>query len=269
MDLLTTQTTPVRSTGTSTDRIAYSATIADGWQQGRGAYGGVVVGLLTRAMIDATESALPLRSISAELVGATLVGDARIEVETLRRGSGTHTVSARLIQGEELRAHAVAIAGRDRAPDLAWTALEPPKLRPWSDMPIAPIQPPLAPTFARHFEYRTDGPFPFSGGSEAITSGWVRPREAASIRDAGYLAAIADAWWPAAFSVLTGPRPMSTITFLLQLVHPPDGLDPSAPLAYRARCLSAHAGHLIEVRELWSPEGQLLALNTQTFVVIQ
>lgn len=268
MDPLTRVTTPRRLSGAFPERIVYGASVADGWQQGRGAFGGVVVGLLTRALIDATEGAFPLRSVSAELVGATLVGEARIEVESLRRGSGTHTVSARLLQENELRAHAVAVLGRARAEDLGWTELEPPALRAWGD--VAPIpEGALGPAFAQHIEYRTDGPYPFTSGPEALAQGWVRTREPAAVRDGAYLAAMIDAWWPAAFSRLAGPRPMSTITFLLQLVHPFEPREPNAPLAYRARSLAAHAGHAVEVRELWSPEGALLALNTQTFVVIQ
>jgi acyl-CoA thioesterase len=268
MDPLSAQMTPARGAG-DTDRTVYTATIADGWQQGRGAYGGVVVGLLVRALVEAGGGAFPLRSVSAELVGPTLVGEARVEVESLRRGSGTHTLAARLTQGEELRAHAVAIAGRDRAPDLAWNELAPPALPPWQKLPVVPVAPPFGPAFAQHFEYRAAAAAPFAAGPEAITSGWVRPKVPAAVHDAAYLAAIADSWWPAAFTRFTAPRPMSTITFLLQLVHPPDGLDSAAPLAYRARCPVAHAGHLVEVRELWSPDGRLLALNTQTFVVIQ
>lgn len=269
MDALTQRTTPERLPAPDEEPARYRANITEGWQQGRGAFGGVIVGLLVRAMLDAAGGTWPLRSVSAELVGPATVGDSEIAVTSMRRGSGTHTLGARLTQGDELRANAVAVMGRERAPDLGWTELEPPALRAWTDVPVIPVRAPMGPTFAQHFEYRTDGPLPFSGGERAETSGWIRPVEPAQVRDGAYLAALADAWWPAAFHRLSAPRPMSTLTFLLQLVHPADGLAPEEPLAYRARCVSAHAGHLVEVRELWSPDGRLLAINTQTFVAIQ
>ncbi|HEU4408007.1 MAG TPA: acyl-CoA thioesterase domain-containing protein [Polyangiaceae bacterium] len=60
----------------------------EGWQQGRGAFGGLVPGALTRAMAASEpEPARALRSLSAELLGPVPPGPADVGVEVLRRGS--------------------------------------------------------------------------------------------------------------------------------------------------------------------------------------
>src|SRR5437879_5846273 len=73
--------------------------VPEGWQQGRGAFGGLVVAALARAL-EAFEPApdRPLRTLNAELCGPALPGPSEIRVEAIRRGSGVTTLAARLVQ---------------------------------------------------------------------------------------------------------------------------------------------------------------------------
>ncbi len=80
---------------------------------------------------------------------------------------------------------------------------------------------------------------------------------------------MADAWWPAALVRFDTLRPMATIAFTLDVVGGADGLDPTAPLLYRATAPVCTSGYCLETRELWSEDGRLVAINHQTFVVIQ
>src|SRR5215470_18655922 len=208
--------------------------VPDGWQQGRGAFGGLVVASLVRAAEAAVASPdRPLRSLTVAICGPVLVGRAEIAVEILRAGSGATTCAARLVQEGSVQAHGVAILGRSRAHDLAWS---PPKvaITPWQDVPVLPVAPPAAPTFAPHFEFRSTGPLPFSGTRAARASGWIRPNRPGTARDAGYLAACIDAWWPCIVSRFPEPRPAATIAYTLQIVGGLDGLDPDAPFYYEA-----------------------------------
>jgi hypothetical protein len=125
------------------------------------------------------------------------------------------------------------------------------------------------PEFARHFEYRVVEGGPFSGGA-ARTAGWIRPRVpvAPGQRDAGYVAALADAWYPAAMVRATAPRPMATSAFTLELVGDLGGLDPEAPLLFRGTAPVCAGGYFLETRELWGEDGRLVAVNHQTFAVI-
>jgi hypothetical protein len=110
---------------------------------------------------------------------------------------------------------------------------------------------------------------PFAAGKEPIAEGWVRFRERPARRDVAHLAALADAWWPALFSIWSAPRPMATIAYTLQVLGTLDGLDPDAPIFHRARAVASRDGYAVEIRELWGYDGRLLALNEQTFVVIR
>lgn len=247
----------------------FSAEVPDGWQQGRGAFGGFVLAMMTRAVetFAATPERSP-RTITAELCGPVLPGPADIFVEALRIGSGMSTLAARLVQGGAVQAHAVVVLGRRRDPEPAASSLAPPAMPPWRDTPAIPAQV-IPPPFARHFEFRSTGPIPLAGGSEARAAGWVRPRNPGTARDAAYLVGLADAYWPALFGALPAPRPMATITFTLDLVGACDGLDPEAPLFHDGRTLVARDGYAPEMRTLWGEDGRLLAINHQTFVIIR
>ncbi len=261
---LTSLTTPRRAADGT-----FAIDVPDGWQQGRGAYGGLVLASLVRALEAAVgDRQRPLRSLTAEIPGATLPGPASIRVEILRAGSGVTTAAARLEQGGELRAHAVGVLGRDRATDArAPDPGSPPALPPWPDVPVFPTDD-AVPTFAKHVELRLEGPSPFARGARPELEGFIRFREPGAGRDAAHLAALVDGFWPAAFALWSAPRPVGTVAFALTVTGDPARLDPTRPAAYRARTLAAHGGYMAELRELWTENGELLAINQQTIAII-
>src|SRR5262245_18282305 len=79
----------------------YVGLVPERWQQGRGAFGGVVVGILARAIVDASarkgDEARLLRSLSADLCAPLLPGAVRLKTEEIRRGGSASFVDARLI----------------------------------------------------------------------------------------------------------------------------------------------------------------------------
>jgi hypothetical protein len=239
----------------------------DGWQQGRGAFGGLVLATMARAAeAFAASPDRPIRTLTAELCAPVLPGAAELRVESLRAGSGTHTIAVRLAQGGELAAHAVVVLGRGRQVELGWSPPKPERPS-WRDVPVVPPHD-LGPPFARHLEYRPLSGTRFGGG-EARAAGWVRPRDRAELRDPAFLIAMADAWWPAIFGLLELPRPMATITFTVDVVGDCAGLDPDAPYFHQSHTLALADGWAPELRTLWGEDGRLLAVNHQTFVVIR
>ena len=262
-----------------TPRVAgdrYQLDVVPGWRQGRGAFGGLVVGALLRAIEHRTaDPARQVRSVTAEMPGPVEDGTVDITVEALRQGKNVSTVRAALWQHGEVRSHAVAILGasRPRAQAVAWNDLAPPAVPAWRE--VAPssvgVDPGPWPEFAQHFEYRVVEGIPMSGGASRAL-GWVRSRDPGAPRDAAYLAAMIDAWWPAGLVRLPAMRPIATIAFTLELVDGIDGvtgLDPAAPLAYRATAPVCGDGYFLETRELWSEAGRLIAINHQTFAIIK
>jgi acyl-CoA thioesterase len=248
----------------------YDFEIADGWQQGRGAFGGLVIAALVRAIEHAAESPdRTLRSLTAELPGPAVVGPAEIRVEPVRVGSGQSTLSAKLIQEGEARACAVAVLARPRAEGSGeFCELTPPELRPWREVPVLPMDF-GAPTFTQNFVFASDGPHPFAGGKEALARGWIRAKRAGKMSATSLLVALADAWWPATFSRWPSMRPLATVSFTMQVLGRIDALDPEIPLAYRGRAWVQSQGWFVEQRELWTESGRLLALDQQTFAIIK
>jgi hypothetical protein len=87
------------------------------------------------------------------------------------------------------------------------------------------------PEFTQHFEYRVVEGIPLAGGP-ARSVGWVRAREPGPARDAGYIAALIDAWYPAVLVVHRDAADRD------DRVHARSrrrcrGLDPDALLLYR------------------------------------
>ncbi|MEQ9075843.1 MAG: thioesterase family protein [Sandaracinaceae bacterium] len=240
--------------------------VPEGWEQGRGAFGGLGIGLALRAL-EREEPERPLRALTAELPGPLLAGPATIETRALRRGTGLSSLEATLSQEGEVKVRVTGLFGVARAEDVAFSPPAP-EVTPWRDVPPLSGEA-LPPRFARHFQYRVTGPPPFSAGDEARASGWIQFTEPLDAWGGAELAALADAWWPSFFARLDGFRPMGTVTFTLQLTEAARDLDPTQPLYYRARSDVASAGYVSEHRELWTPDGRLVALNPQTFVVIR
>lgn len=239
--------------------------VPDTWQQGRGAFGGFVTGAMVRAL-EASAPDRPLRSLTAELCGPLVTGEAAVEMTVLRTGSSVTSTAIRLVQEGEVQAHGVGVLGKERTRERDAVYERPPALPPWKDVAPAPTGG-FGPSFAQHFEMRVVRGFPFAGEPEPVIEGYVRPLRPGVLRDAAFLAANIDCYWPTLFVKERAPRPMATIAFTFQPF--PFAGDPDAPLAYRARLVAAHAGYCVELRELWSSEGELLALNQQTFVIIK
>ncbi|MFK7929352.1 MAG: acyl-CoA thioesterase [Myxococcota bacterium] len=262
-DLLT-LTTPV-----PVDHGLFTWQVPEGWNQGRGAFGGLVLATMVRAASVGVTDGLRLRTLTATLCGPTMVGPSDIQVEALRVGTGTHVIEVRLLQGGELRVQATCIFGRSRVRDGTWDDVTMPDLPNWKHLEVAPVVPPLAPMFAQNMHFRPILGFPFTPGQPRRTLGWVRVAEPGPVRGAAYLVAHADAWWPVALLAATAPRPIATVSFTLDIVGELDGLDPDAPFLHEATCEQARDGYLVEHRTLRGEDGRVLALNTQTFVMIR
>ena len=269
MDDLLIATSPVPAPSGEPGR--FSLDVHEGWLQGRGAYGGLVLGAMTRAMEACEpEKERVLRSLTGEIAGPVTPGRADVRVTVVRRGSGVTVLRAELGHGDDVLAVATAVLGKTRKVEHRWSPPPPAAaLAGWRDVPVAPIGPPLAPQFAQYLEFRLTGPVPFSSAPSPHAEGWIRTREPLPSLGAPEIVALADAYYPAAFSIESAPRPISTIAFTLQYFPPEIPLDPTEPLFHRAHAIAAHEGFLAETRELWTADGRLVSLNPQTFVWIR
>ncbi len=271
MAILTAASTPTPEPG----GVRHLHDVPEGWRQGRGAYGGLIVASLIRAIEHRVgDDDRKVRSVTAELPGPVEPGAIQIDVEILRAGNHVSTARAALTQHGAVKSHAVAVLATTRrgSGPTGWQELEPPRVASWRSLEPArigvPGEPGTWPEFAQHFEYRVVEGLPMTGGPTR-TVGWIRPRHPGDIRDAAHIAAMIDAWWPAALVRFTTMRPLATIVYTLDIVAGLAGLDPDAPLLYRGTAPICADGYFLETRELWGEDGRLVALNQQTFAIIQ
>lgn len=246
--------------------------VDDTWLQGRGAYGGLTIGALVRAIEQHVgDPRRRVRSVTAELPAPTTPGTARVDVEVVRSGNQLSVARGTVRQDATVTGHAVAVlaAVRDGADAIAWRELTPPALPPFPSLAPAALEAaPGTPAFAQHFDYRIASGFPFAQGAPE-TTGWVRAKQPGSLRDAAYVAAMIDVWYPAFLIRNTHPRPLATIAYTLELIADIADLAPDAPLAYRGTVPLCGDGYFFETRELWTADGRLVARNHQTFAIIR
>jgi hypothetical protein len=240
----------------------YRAQIPDGWQQGRGAFGGLVLGVLVRAMeADEADKRRLVRSLLGDICGPVLAGPAEVRVRVLRRGNNQSNLHAELSApgSTEVLATATAILSAPRTGHEHAGFLTPPATGDWRA--IAPRTTSAPVSFAQHYLYRDAGSAP-----QAI-QGWISEAAPLARLDAAAVIARLDAWFPTLF-VMEGPRPCATVSFAAELLADPATLAPDEPLRYRAMMAGMRDGFFVEFRELWQG-ARPVALNQQTFAVLK
>jgi hypothetical protein len=243
--------------------------IPDGWQQGRGAFGGLVLGILMEAMTSRESAPIrAARAFTGDLCGPALAEESRITTRILRRGNNQTNVAATLEQDGSVVAHATCVlaAPRKVRPPPAFV-LEPPARVPYASVEPLVLPPSESPVFTQHYEYRVITGQPFRAAADAVVTGWLKERVPLSRVTASSLLGRLDAFWPAIFAVESAPRPIATVSFLAEILCDPSTLDPAAPLFYRARVVAQSAGYFVEMRELWSGDVPV-ALNQQSLAML-
>ncbi len=239
--------------------------VPEGWRQGRGAFGGLTLATLARAASEeASAQGRELRTITAEIPSAVRATRTNVRVTTLRAGSGLTTIAGHLEQDDAVVAHAVMSFGKTRVKD--FDRSEPIELPPFVDAPVVPIQF-GGPEFAQHLEYRVIRGVPFASERDAVVEGWVRFLDPGEVPRSIALVALADAWFPSVLPTLAEMRPFATICFSAHLFDREWSL--AEPLHHRARLVGSQDGYFVELRELFTPRGELCAINQQTFAVIR
>ncbi|MEL7060490.1 MAG: thioesterase family protein [Acidobacteriota bacterium] len=250
--------------------LRFRASVPAGWEQGKGAFGGLVLGAMLRAMEASEPEPRRVRTLSGEVCAPVLAGEATIEVEILRRGGRATYLDARLRQRDnEIAARASAVLSTDRPAARARGLLRPPtELPPVEALPRLPVMPPLAPVFTSHYAFHAPGGVPFQGGDAPRSMGYVGEAAPPETLDAPDVVGLLDAWWPAFAVVEERPRPLATVQFTAEFPVDPTGLTGATLFGYRGRADAIGDGFSVEMRELWAGD-QLVALNQQTFVVLK
>jgi len=244
--------------------------VPDGWQQGRGAWGGLVVAAHLRA-VQECDAQRAIRTICCQIPAPVPVGTQQCEVAAVRVGSGMSTWQSTMTnaQSGDVVSVATVLHAQPRAlvdlPPIVGTVSRPDA--PEADqVPVIPVAPPLGPVFAEHLQFRVIAGIPMSAG-EPRCLGWIDLPDAKGW-DAIRLLAVVDAWWPCVLVALPTVRPMATVDFTAHLLIDPATV-PAGPLLVDNRLLAAHEGFTTEVRRLWTSDGRLVVENLQSIAVIR
>lgn len=231
------------------------------WLQGRGAFGGVVVGAALHAMEEITP--LPVLGLGSDLIGPLEPGGAELSVRVLREGRTLTRLQAELTQGGTVRA---VVMGQFGGPRDSAAAVEPkarPRRRPPEALPGMPRAEGI-PAFTQHFDYRwTDGSPPYSGSANRLLGGWLRHRTQAT--GAAALLGLLDAYPAPVVAMLPGPAPVSTVCWSARFVRVPERLDGWWWLL--GGVTEARDGVASTRAALHAPDGSLAAHMTQLVAV--
>lgn len=247
------------------DATGLDAVIDPGWTQGRTGYGGLSAALSLAAAERRVAPGRPLRSALIAFVGPSS-GAVRVETELLREGRTASSVRARL-SGE---------AGRGVEAIFTFSAGRPSALA--HPGPVAPVPAPKAdasplvfPEGAPEFTRRLDfvwmsDTLPFAGSARPYELSWVRHKDEASRQGVLSLICLADALPPAICTTLDGFAPLSSMTWMIDLlVDEPETRDGWWLL--EARADQAAHGHSSQDMTIWNADGVCVAKGRQTVAV--
>lgn len=244
------------------------------WNQ-IGPFGGWLGACLLDAIVRAADPVWPVRSVQVHYLGRVREGPLDIRVQSVRRQRTLMLWRAELLQDGEVAVQAEAVLAEARSPQSdprmpvrsqplpAWPAAE--QVPRWHGVDH------LA-RFVEAFDYRPVMGLPvgqvsttIGASTDATTGGWVRLSEPTDFTAPARLLMLADAWFPAVWSVLPQPAPVTTVS--LQLLFHPCGTalteaDPGwIAVRHQADAVGAGWGH--ERGVLWWPDGTMAAQTQQ------
>jgi acyl-coenzyme A thioesterase PaaI-like protein len=247
-----------RAIGLTSDGEQLRATLNKEWWVGdAGPWGGYVSALLAAAIVR-TVPELPLISLTVHLLRRLNEGDATVVVDVESMGSRLAHVSARVVQGDDSGAVALATLGvnpqDDFVSDLGMPQADPPdevERRNESSHP-----------YMQHFDIRpTVLVKPWSGRNEGTLAGWVNMVEPRAL-DVPLLAALPDAWMPGTWARLTEPAGKVTMNLSINFRSAITEGD-LGPWFVRVRSRHIERGFNDEDCEVWGSDGRLLAQSRQ------
>ncbi len=252
----------------------FEAQITPNWLIVVGPNGGFIAALILRAMNLAQNQnedepdriRLP-RSLTIDYFAPPQIAPVVIETSIIRQGGRLTSRRAAMKQDGKLIAQASAA--------FSLSYQETIKLAP-APMPqvASPDQcEPMEPMLPIHQNYQMRPAFgaqPFANGTMPVSGGWTSLNEPPPQLWAETLAAIADAWPPALFSIMNpedfqSSRGMPTVELSVYFIAPQNyaAIKGDEPVLARFEALEVYEGFFTEDGTIWSQQGQLLARARQ------
>lgn len=241
------------------DGMAWRGVIPDGWLQGRTAYGGLSAAVALHCATQVDEDLPPLRSAQVSFIGP-LAGPIMVTAHKLRRGKNAAFIQADVESeaGLGLRCTFVFMRAIDSEVDYQ-TTTAPPFPRPGPDDTTYKGAPGVA--FTRNFEFvdRREG-------AELLPAEWLRwtrLNEREGIDPMVELLAVGDCLPPAAMRLLGRGAPMSSLTWILNVLGPTPSTEDGWWLL-RSNADYARDGSSSQVMGIWNARGEMVAEQMQS-----
>ncbi|MBS0483564.1 MAG: thioesterase family protein [Proteobacteria bacterium] len=240
----------------------FAAVIPDAWLQGRTSYGGFSAALALVAAQDLANDLPPLRSAQVSFVGP-LSGEVQVRARLLRRGKNASWVSAEVSSdaGTGLTATFVFMGPVEQSA-LHLHDVPPPAglIAPEQAVPLPErAGPSFAPNFDRRFA------LPQTGERKPEVCWWVRLKDARGLDPMVQLLLCAD-MLPPGVMPLTGPVPVSSMTWLVNLLTPQPATRDGWWLL-RSTGNYAEKGCSSQDMALWNADGMAMAVGMQSIAV--
>ena len=241
------------------------------WAQGRASFGGLVAALQYEAMRARVPADRQVRSLAITFVGPVEPEvPVSFEVDVLREGKAVSQVLGRAMQKGQVVTLIQGSFGASRPSEVAVTAQPAPEMKHWDDCQELPYVKGVTPEFMRHLAMRWSvGGLPFTGNTSREMGGWVRLRgdvKEEPLTEA-HILALVDAWPPSVLPHLKQPAAGSTLTWTIEFVQPLQNLSTLDWCQYLVHIEHARDGYGHAAAQLWSPDGQLIAISRQSVVV--
>lgn len=249
------------------DGEGYRAVIPDDWRQGRTCYGGLTAGLAIDAALRKFTDLPPLRSVNVNFVGP-VTDDPVFTPKLLRQGRNVTMIEVVASVGDDIVGTVTCAFGASRDSDLSVEFTAPPAPAPKNCSPFTPPQMGgFVPGFFHRFETQLiDGGRPMSGQNEGYIRAWSRHHDEASREGISSFVTLSDVLPPAAMPMFTKMGPVSSMTFLLNILDDvPKTQD--GWWQVQTRQTAARGGYSTQVMRFFDFDGRLVAEGLQSVTI--
>ncbi|NBU27544.1 MAG: thioesterase family protein [Caulobacteraceae bacterium] len=252
--------------------------VSEDWTQGRTLFGGLTAAFCVakgeRVAAEGHDGPLPpLRSGQFAFVGPAS-GPLKLSGEVLRRGKSTVFVQVDLVGEAGLATRALLTFGAARQSSMDDEDLPAPSAPGPEDSPLLHGSS-GGPSFVRHFDIRSadgvplrptdpDAPRPVLRPDLLL---WARHRDEAAGFGPAALMALADIPPPAAMRLMTRPGPISTMTWMVDLMAPPPLAEDAGWRLLRSTAQITRSGYSSQSMSLWDQAGRPLVIGRQNVAV--
>lgn len=244
------------------DTPGWRGNIPDDWLQGRTAFGGLSAAIALHAAMQSDTDLPPLRSAQVSFIGP-LAGPIRVTAHRLRRGKNAAFIQADIESeaGLGLRCTFVFMRAIESEIDYQTTTL-PAFPKPGPDDETFRGNPHVP--FTQNFEFldRREGPDLLP----AEWLRWTRLNEREGVAPMVELIAMADCLPPAALRLIGRNVPMSSMTWILNVLGPAPRTEGGWWLL-RSNADYARSGSSSQQMGIWNAAGEMVAEQMQSVAV--